>query len=194
MIMHRDISMHISEFDKDEPSLIKRINQGDKKAFENIYIKYHIVLFDFIMNRLHSIEVSEEITQNIFLKIWQRRESLHPDGNLRAYLYQCARNAINNYIRHENIKNKYLNEQESFQSNPMTPEKKLLNTELKNFLETAISELPTKRRKIFLYAFEEGLPRKEISERLGISIKTVEDHLWKALKSLRYRISEYVDS
>jgi len=190
--MPKSTKMHVADCFLDETLLIKQIRNGDKNAFEYFYIKYHVILYDFIVARLHSSETTEEIIQNIFLNVWQRRKFLKPNGNIRAYLYQCARNAINNHIRHEKIKNRYEKEQEVFETNPWTPEKEVLYSELKTLFEKAINELPAKRRQIFLYAFEDSMPRKDIAERLGISIKTVEDHLWKALKNIRHSISEYV--
>lgn len=184
--------MKTEDCETSEIELIRKIRKGDIEAFKQMYLKYHPILIEFIFVHLHCNATSEELVQNIFLNVWEKRNFLRTDGNLKAYLYQCARNAIKNHLRYQKIRDHYAIEQDMVQEYSWTPESELLYIELKENFENAIDELPTKRRIIFLYAFQDGLPRKKIAEKMGISIKTVEDHLWKALKHIRQSISEYM--
>ena len=174
-----------------DADLVSQVKLGNKKAFEHIYKKYHMLLYDFIYARIGSIEGCEEIIQNIFLNVWQKRTQLKPEGNLKAYLYQSARNAISNFIRHEFIRDKKREQNDFLYNSTISPETELLNSEMVAFFKRAINKLPPKRKEIFLYAFDEGLSRQEIADMQNISIKTVEDHLWKAVKFIRHHIAKY---
>jgi RNA polymerase sigma-70 factor, ECF subfamily len=128
----------------------------------------------------------------LFSKLWINKEQLNADTNITAYLYSAVRNACLNQIKHQKVKDAYASIAiTSFEVNSHI-ESKIDASELHKLIESSIFELPPERQKIFLLSREQGLKYQEIADRLGISIKTVEAQMGKALKFLREQLKEYL--
>jgi len=176
----------------DEKTLVKALKNGDKVAFEKIFHIYHKQLYFFCYSFLHQKEDAENITQDVFVKLWTKRASLDCEKSFSGFLFTMTKNLALNYIRktiHQQIfVNQLLNN--GLEDYCQTDKQVSLN-EVKRTLNNLISQLPPKRKKIFLLSREEGLLHKEISERLGVSVHTVESQVSKALKFIRNGLKDF---
>lgn len=177
---------------KEDQILIEQLNASSAEAFSALYDKYAGMVFNFTLSILKDDCISEDITQSCFALMWSRRASISPDGNLPAWLYVVARNAVFKEVRRQVTASKYL-DYLSNRDEAETQESELTNGDTSVILaeaEAAIDALPESRRKIYKMRFIDGLSVHEISERLNISPKTVETQIARAKNAIRQRISE----
>lgn len=177
---------------KEDQILIEQLNASSMEAFSALYDKYAGMVFNFTLSILKDDCISEDITQSCFALMWSRRASISPDGNLPAWLYVVARNAVFKELRRQVTASKYL-DYLSNRDEAETQESELTNGDTSVILaeaEAAIDALPESRRKIYKMRFIDGLSVHEISERLDISPKTVETQIARAKNAIRQRISE----
>ena len=177
---------------KEDQILIKQLNASSVEAFSALYDKYAGMVFNFTLSILKDDCISEDITQSCFALMWSRRATISPDGNLPAWLYVVARNAVFKEVRRQVTASKYLdylsnNDNADSQENDLTERDTAV---IMSEAEAAIAALPESRRKIYKMRFIEGLSVHEISERLDISPKTVETQIARAKNAIRQRISE----
>lgn len=177
---------------KEDQILIEQLNASSMEAFSALYDKYAGMVFNFTLSILKDDCISEDITQSCFALMWSRRASISPDGNLPAWLYVVARNAVFKEVRRQVTASKYLdylsnNDNADSQENDLTERDTAV---IMSEAEAAIDALPESRRKIYKMRFIEGLSVHEISERLDISPKTVETQIARAKNAIRQRISE----
>lgn len=176
-----------------EKQLIQQIKAGNKLAFDQIFRLYYAHLCNFAFQFLKEKEAAEEVTQEVFFKLWEKHKELEIHSSFKSYLFQTVRNRCLNQIKHLATKEKYKvynQEQISFQEN--TVNDSAIENELANKIQYAIDALPTERRKIFKMSRDEGLKYKEIAAQLNISIKTVEAQMGKALKHLRVELKDFL--
>lgn len=177
---------------KEDHILIEQLNASSMEAFSALYDKYAGMVFNFTLSILKDDCISEDITQSCFALMWSRRASISPDGNLPAWLYVVARNAVFKEVRRQVTASKYLDYLSNRDEAEMQ-ESELTNGDTSVILaeaEAAIDALPESRRKIYKMRFIDGLSVHEISERLDISPKTVETQIARAKNAIRQRISE----
>ena len=162
------------------------LKNGDIKAFEEIFHHFKSQLYFFSLGYLKSASESEEIIQNTFLSLWEHRESLIDSVSVKNYLYTIATNNIYNYLKHQAVKRKFLD----FVSTTLSEEDN--NTQqqldfigLEKTIESYINKLPDQTRQIFKLSRFDGLSYQEIALQLGISVRTVENLVYRALKSIR---------
>ncbi len=177
---------------KEDQILIEQLNASSMEAFSALYDKYAGMVFNFTLSILKDDCISEDITQSCFALMWSRRATISPDGNLPAWLYVVARNAVFKEVRRQVTASKYLdylsnNDNADSQENDLTERDTAV---IMSEAEAAIDALPESRRKIYKMRFIEGLTVHEISERLDISPKTVETQIARAKNAIRQRISE----
>jgi len=177
----------------EEIILIRRLKEGNKKIFEEIYRFYYPRLFNYCMSYTGSPEDSQEIIQTIFLRLWIRRNEIKINQSLKAYLYSATKNESLNYINRNKIKDKYsqfkMDGEKPVQENV---QQKMEKEELETLIKRAILKLPDKRRRIFELSRFEGLKYEEIAKKLSVSVKTVETQMTKALKTLRKALKDYL--
>jgi RNA polymerase sigma-70 factor (ECF subfamily) len=138
-------------------------------------------------------DVAEELVQDVFFKLWSKREQLAEIDALKTYLYRAARNTALNHLRRQKLELAY-EEREAAKGEPSTTEAtddSATAGELTEAVREAIDRLPTRCREIFLMSRDGGLTYAEIAAELGISIKTVETQMGRALKSLRLSLARY---
>lgn len=177
---------------KEDQILIKQLNASSVEAFSALYDKYAGMVFNFTRSILKDAAICEDITQSCFGLMWSRRATISPEGNLPAWLYVVARNAVFKEVRRQVTASKYLdylsnNDNADSQENDLTERDTAV---IMSEAEAAIAALPESRRKIYKMRFIEGLSVHEISERLDISPKTVETQIARAKNAIRQRISE----
>ena len=177
---------------KEDQILIEQLNASSMEAFSALYDKYSGMVFNFTRSILKDAAICEDITQSCFALMWSRRASISPDGNLPAWLYVVARNAVFKEVRRQVTASKYLdylsnNDNADSQENDLTERDTAV---IMSEAEAAIDALPESSRMIYKMRFIEGLSVHEISERLDISPKTVETQIARAKNAIRQRISE----
>ena len=135
---------------------------------------------------------AEEMVQNVFYKLWKNKDSLDISGTLAGYLYRSVHNECLNYVKHEKVKAAYRVHMARTMENLNNAAEKLKLKELEEKLDKALRELPEQCRTIFQMSRFEQLKYLEIADRLGLSVKTVENQMGKALKILRTQLAEYL--
>jgi RNA polymerase sigma-70 factor (ECF subfamily) len=176
-----------------ENEIVEKIRGGDKPAFENIFRMHYSHLCSYANKFVMDMDASEEIVQELFFQLWQKKETIIITSSLKSYLFRAVHNSCLNYIKHKNIRLKYkeyiTNEQkESWCEQSGDSE---IN-QLQDKIRQAIDKLPPERKKVFLMSRFDELSYKEVAEKLNISIKTVENQIGKALKFLREELKEYI--
>lgn len=167
--------------DQDLASLLK---EGDELAFTEIYDRHWKFLFSAAYNALRNKEDSLDVCQSVFMWVWENHQTITIKTNLQSYLYTAIKYKVANLIRQGKVRETLLDD---VMAKEIRADEKLeLEVkELKNFINQLVNELPEKCREVFLLSRDEHLSHKQIAERLGISEKTVDDHITRALKKLR---------
>jgi RNA polymerase sigma-70 factor, ECF subfamily len=176
-----------------ENEVVEQIRSGSKTAFEDVFKMHYSHLCSYANKFVLDIDAAEEIIQELFFQIWQKKEDLDITTSLKSYLFRAAHNSSLNYIKHKNIQLKYkeqtIAEQQDF-SYVQSGSSEI--NELQNKIRQAIDKLPQERRKVFVMNRYDELSYKEVAEKLNISVKTVENQIGKALKFLREELKDYM--
>ncbi|MCK5820726.1 MAG: RNA polymerase sigma-70 factor [Bacteroidales bacterium] len=170
-----------------------------EKIFKNLFEIYFLPLKFHAKHFVGSDEVSEDIVQDTFAHLWEIRFSFDFSGSVKSYLFQAIQNKCINYLKHNQVKEKYksfasikIREAELFTSDFISQQVAILiEKELSASINKAIAKLPDRCKATFLLSREEGLSNKEISKELGISVKAVERNMTRALSSLRQALQDY---
>ena len=161
----------------------------DEKAFEKLFREYFYPLLAFACRIIRDKDDSKDIVHNVFVNLWERRDNIHQETSLKSWLFTSVNNRCLNFIRDN--KKFYRNDVISENINdPSTWEDHLVASEIDGKIQNALDALPEACRKIFLLSRMDGLKYHEIAEKLGISEKTVETQMSRALKSLRERLKD----
>jgi RNA polymerase sigma-70 factor, ECF subfamily len=174
--------------------LAMRIKLGDEQAFELLVRKFNARLCAFANKFINDPEEAQEIVQDMFIKIWERRDEIDPEDSLKSYIFKIVQNLSLNKLRRRKVESRYTEiyklvyiEQYEFSAH-----ESLLARELEEHIVDSIGKLPSECRKVFELSRIEGLKYREIAVSLHISVKTVEAQMSKALRSLRVELSEYM--
>lgn len=172
--------------------LLLYLRTGDQQAFREIYQRYWKKLYAIARHKIQSLDVVEELVQDIFLKLWERRDALRVD-KLDAYLATAVRYAIINHIKSTLVHEKYADYAHAhFTEASYATEEQLDLDELMQAVQQQLNDLPEKTRQIFRLNRLEYQSVKEISSRLKVPERTVEYHLSQAIKSLRIYLRDYL--
>jgi RNA polymerase sigma-70 factor (ECF subfamily) len=177
--------------------LFDQIKSGDQKALELLFSIYFPRLNDFAKNVVKDDGISQDIVQEVFVKVWEKRDEIE-SLNLEAFLFRLVRNRCIDYIKHLKVVNNRMQEihisskyEELYRIDFIGNEPYvLIEKELKTKIENTIQDLPDRCREVFILSRMNGLKNKEIAEKLNINIKNVERHLNRALQSFRANFSE----
>ena len=176
---------------QDERLLFSRMSTGDLQAFAEIFYHYSQRIYGFILNKTKSEHLAEEIVQEVFIKLWNKREELADIENYGAYILTMATNKTYDFLRkmasEERLKQQVWSSIQTYSN--LTEETLDLNAS-QALLREAIEQLPPQRKKVFLLSRQEGLSHFEISERLDLSPKTVNNHLVEALRFIKNYIQQ----
>jgi len=164
----------------------------DQQAFLLLHKFFQPRLFRFAKAIVHNREDAEEVVEDVFVRIWQKRKTLDHVQNLRLYLYTATRNFALNYIRAQKGSEQLNIDDLKFelQTGLPNPQEAAEHSEIRQIINKAILELPQRCKVIFKLVKEDGLKQKEVADLLHINIKTVENQLAIAIKRLALAISE----
>ncbi|WP_226293995.1 RNA polymerase sigma-70 factor [Aquimarina algicola] len=176
--------------------LIKNIREGNEEAFKILFELYYSKLLYVAQNYISNKEDAEEIVQDVFVKIWKKRADI--SININGYLFKSTKNSCLDYLRSKKNKlsrsNNTLQLEAVINYNALSDSSAslLLEKELEQKIYASLSLLPEKCKRVFIKSRIEGLKNKEISDELDISIKTVENHMSKAIKHMRLHLREFL--
>lgn len=175
-----------------EHVLIEGLKEGNERIFDYIFHLYYSSLVLYALKFVENRDVSEDIVQDLFVKVWTNRASIHIDQSLKSYFFVSVKNRCFDWLRHHHIKMK--TEQELLLQNQDTSDENsfLLESELQQQIQNAIDKLPPVCREVFIMNRFDGLKPAEIAIKKGISVRTVETHIGKALRLLRSELEEYL--
>jgi RNA polymerase sigma-70 factor (family 1) len=188
-----------AETDRGEPGrgrdaeLIRRLRAGDERALETLFREHYATMVTVVRRIVFAPDVAEELVQDVFFKVWRKREDLAEIDTLRTYLIRAARNTALNHLRRQKLEHAH-EEREAAKGEPLTVEATddgAATSELGEAVTRAIDRLPPRCREVFLLSRDTGLTYGEIATELGISIKTVETQMGRALKTLRILLAPF---
>jgi RNA polymerase sigma-70 factor (ECF subfamily) len=169
------------------------LKQGNEKAFEAVFRKYHAKIYHFVLNILIDKVLAEDITQNVFLSIWEHKEDIIPEKDFSAYLYTIAKNLVFREtekmllsFRYEKHIRQIHPDEEDFSTQEIIDAHLLEETILQ-----LIDQLPEARKRIFLLHFKEELSNREIAEKLSVSVENVEVQISRSRNHIRKHLQLY---
>lgn len=166
---------------------IAQLREGDRLTFANIFNLYAKELYEFASRTIDAKEDCEEIVQDVFVSLWERREELEIDS-LKAYLFTSVKYKVIRYIKHQVVKRKYEEHYRHFESTyiaPVEPESSTPVIPLHARLSESLQGLPARCREAFQLRLEQNLSNSEIAQRMHISKRTVEEYMTTAFAHLR---------
>jgi RNA polymerase sigma-70 factor (family 1) len=170
------------------------LQKGSSAAFKQIYHLYKDKLYNFSMKMLASDELSKEVVQETFIKLWEKRANIDAEKSLGAYLFTIAKNLVRDHQAHYSKKfeaTSQLLENDRAPANDVMD--KLAFLEIKKTEEMVVSHLSPQQREVYILSRYNHLSHQEIAENMGISINSVKTHLRLALKTLRAHIAPMTD-
>jgi RNA polymerase sigma-70 factor (ECF subfamily) len=177
----------------DDAGIIRSLKDRDEYVFGQLFKDYFRQLRNYAFTFVQDQALAEDIVQTVFFRLWQKIEVLNFSDSVAAYLYRAVYNESLNNLKRNKVKRSYqswLNRDMKNQTD--SAHKKVQLQELERQLRAAISDLPEQCRTIFQLSRFEQLGYRDIGSRLGISVKTVENQMGKALKILRARLVEFL--
>ncbi|KAA6333679.1 ECF RNA polymerase sigma factor RpoE [termite gut metagenome] len=175
------------EQNNDYKYIEKLAQNDDHDAFRFLFLKYFPKLKFFITHLVKSETIAEELSQDIFIRIWENREKLTVIQSLNSYLYRMAKNAAINYLNRKYVEENYVLNYNQYDEPSV--EETFQAKEMELLVQLVVERMPSQRKKIFEMSRVENLKNEEIAKKLNISKKTVENHLNFALKEIRKAIS-----
>lgn len=170
-----------------ERELILGLKESSTAAYKQLFIKYHTIILKFLTKMLGDESTAQDIAQNIFLKVWLGRNKLDENKSIKTYLYVLAKNEALNNIKHESRISQY---DEGIQLKAPVGVQEVMNfKETNEIVRRCVEHMPEQRKYVFMMSRMDNLSNKEISQKLNISVRTVEKHIELALKDLRRAIS-----
>ncbi len=173
---------------------IELLTKRDERAFEKVFKDNFKKLQSYAITIVSDENVAEEMVQNVFFKLWDRSETIHIQASIAAYLYRAVYNESCNYCKHQKVKQSFLHYSKHAMSDISAEKasKKVMVTELEQRIKNALNDLPEQCRTVFQLSRFEELKYQQIADTLGISIKTVEAQMGKALRIMRVKLVDYL--
>ncbi|WP_421765383.1 RNA polymerase sigma-70 factor [Ekhidna sp.] len=176
---------------ENEEVIVNRLINKDKRAFELVFNQYYNVMVLYASRFMDTRAEAEEIAQDVFVKFWEKCESLSEDSSIKSYLYRSVHNSCLNSIKHDKVKDGYRQHvihvmESSYQTEIDENDPDVIRERI----HKEIDKLPPRCAEIFKLSRFEGLKYQEIADHLSISVKTVEVQMGKALKVLRESLQD----
>jgi RNA polymerase sigma-70 factor (family 1) len=183
-----------------EDQLLTRLKKDDKKAFEEIFRMYFPLLHEYAIFYVCSIQIAEDIVQDVFVKFWYSRKEIRIYSTLKGYLFRNVHNSCIQYLRHYKIEQQHqvlqqAKLEEAYAMNRLFFESglsKLYESDIESLVQKALQELPRKTREIYDLSRSQYLTNKEIAAKINLTEKAVEYHISRALESLRKCLKDFL--
>ncbi|NMB70702.1 MAG: RNA polymerase sigma-70 factor [Bacteroidales bacterium] len=182
----KGLSVHRDE------DLMMEIKAGNMLAFDLLYRKYCSRIYKFSYSLLKSKEEAENLLQEVFLSLWECRFAIEKNASVKSYLFTVTYNTAISYLRKKAKECEFFQYLKSLQEPvDVLVDSELHYRDLEARLEEIINNLPQRQKEIYLMHKVDGLKYSEIAERLHISVNTIENHMARALKTIREKLSSY---
>ena len=174
---------------------IKELKDGDEFYFRQVFDQYHQKLYFFIFYKTKSEYIAEEVVQMAFTKFWQCRQTLQEEYTVSTQLFRIASTTLIDFLRKYNNKEAVTAPLDvlDVEKGVDSTNEKMRGAELQKKISEAVNDLPPVRKLVFEMSREQGMSYREIAETLSVSSKTVEGHIYKALKQIKKHISMAID-
>jgi len=179
-------------FDYNKNNILQRLAAGDEKAIDWLFRTYYASMCQTAYRILPDEHLVEDLVQDVFLEVWKKRKTLTIKTAVSSYLRTATRNKTLNYIRDQKIDFRVAPPKEDLKSKDTLAIQTLVADDLQQEIDTAIDSLPARCRLVFVLSRFEEMSYQEIADQLGISIKTVEHQIGKALRILRGALQQYL--
>ena len=166
--------------------VLKRLGRGDDAAFVELYNKYSGKCYAFVKSLVKDEAVAKDLVQDIFIKVWTQREVISQVSSFDSYLFRMARNSILHLFYNKEVRRRYIAREMLLQDGLVNRTSETIDeSELQLLIYKTVSGMPPQRQKVFRMSRYYGIPNSRIALELGISMRTVENHLTAALKDIR---------
>jgi RNA polymerase sigma-70 factor (ECF subfamily) len=183
----------MSNSSNSDVEILNALKLGNKDAFELIFKEYHAKIYNFVWATLYDKSLAEDITQNVFLSVWEHKKDIIPGKNFSSWLFTIAKNLIYRetertmlVFRYENHLKNHFNEED------YSAEEEIDAGSLEELIMQLIEKLPEARKKVFLLHFRENLKNTEIAAKLSISEENVEMQLKRSFSYIRKHLANYL--
>lgn len=172
-----------------EEDIISAIREGNTVAFQHVFDSCYESLCGYAFTVLRDSAEAEDIVQSVFMKLWEKRDSLEIRQSVRSYLFKAVYNQCLNHIEHRGVKTRYqaYSQMDAVQA---STDAEPFPDDLDQRIRTAVDHLPPQCRKIFVMSRYDGLRYPEISSRLNLSVNTIQNQICKALRILREELKD----
>lgn len=176
-----------------EKELVKKLKDGDSFAFEVLFYKYRNKIKGFALKIVPAQIDQEEIVQEVFVRVWLKKDAIDPEKDFQSYLFSIAKHLVLDHLKSA-VNRKLYFVGEHFQQDLLEEDglEASISEETEEKLQRLINEIPERRREIFRLSRFEGLSYKQIAERLNISENTVDSQIRNALAFLRKEFRKFV--
>lgn len=175
--------------------LLQSLKKGDKNAFATVYNNYQKKIFYFIFSITKSEYATEEILQNVFINIWDNKHKIDMSKSFNSFVYTIAKNLTYNFLREvahrDSLKKELWKRIKHLKKHT---ENDIIFKEYSDIVEDIIDSLPNQKKAIYILSKQEGKSNSEIADLLGITEKTVKNHLWKTMQTIREQLQPHIIS
>ena len=172
--------------------IAKSLKAGNIEALEDLYLQLKDDIYCFVMPYCRNETLAEEVVQDVFVKIWEKRDFIQPQGSLRNFVFTIAKNHTLDLLRRHNFELQYSHHlSKCLPQEHNQTEQEVIYNDYRAFAQQAIDRLPPRRKLIFKLSRQDHMTYAEISDHLGISINVVENQMSKALQTLKRYLSKF---
>lgn len=172
-----------------DESLFEHVIADDILAYQELYDRYHSILYLYTIKKINNSEDSYDLVQDIFVNIWTKRQSLRIKESFKSYIFTAVRNKILDKISHEKVQEKYIQSLEKKLFQIQNTDYLIREKELNDLINKEIDTMPPRMKEIFHLSRKEYLNNDEIAIKLSISKSTVETQIKRALKILKIKLN-----
>ncbi len=168
-----------------DAATLRAVRDGDHDAFRNLYLHYVESIQHFLSLLTRDQEAAKELTQNIFITLWEKREKIDPSNNISGYLYTIARNSAFKHLEHLKVERKFYTEASHGTVASGHSDEEFIAAEIELLIDMVIARMPDQRKKVFSLYYYQSLSPDEICKTLDLKRSTVETHLSLARKDIK---------